>query len=466
MQYSQLFEDLVLRAEVIHKEEKTECVSPVCFLIAVCELCASEYRGLTDYDRSEYPELFEEERVRFAFEYTMRVKPTLIKMHLKSKTRGLLKKYDVDFLNTYSKQLELVAEKRDKKAVSADVGFLVALQALEPDDRMASSKCDKAFDANEVLFSIDKRIYGYVMRELGFVNEWLIRKYQLAEEKHNWMPSLKICEPEDLRLKFFDFVRCDVAADRVTLVFPNFFGAKGASLKVTVVRYDGLYYAHDNENTLKRLLDKVGSAEKYSEVQKSIKNNLSFDGRRVIARFADARGLLHYLEILLLVANADLYFDRLDEPGLNSDCGVVLPPEESFEAFDFNELLSGLKERVYCSFDENSGTKLTVGIPYSLNDEYASFLIETFDDKSARISDARKGEVGEIFDSFFFGNDSLDCYKDYINRVCEGFGVLFDGRNVYLPTDGNTVDEVFEALFKFMNVAVVLSEFGRIIIPH
>ncbi|MBO5747355.1 MAG: hypothetical protein J6S13_09775 [Clostridia bacterium] len=465
MQYSQLFEDLVLRAKVIHKQEETECVSPVCFLLAVCELCASQYRGLTDYDRLDYPELFEEERLRFVFEYAIRVKPSLIKMHLKSKSRGLLRKYDVDFLNTYSSQLELIAEKRGKKAVSADVGFLVALQALAPDDRLASSRCDKAFDANEILFSIDKRIYGYVMREMNIVNERLITKYQLAVDKHNWMPALKIGEPKELRLKFFKFIRCDVSTDRVTLVFPEFFGVVGEALKVTVVRYDGLYYIHDNECTLKRLFEKVNSPEKYSEVLQSIKSNLSFDGRRVIARFADARGLLRYLGILLLVANADLYYDRLDEPGLNSDCGVVLPSEESFEAFDFSELLKGLKQRVYCSFDENCGTKLTVGLPYSLNDENASFLIETFEDRSARLSDARKGEVGEIFDSFFFGNDSLEPYKDYINSVCEGFGVLFDGRNLYLPTNGNTPDEVFRALFKFMNVAVVLSEFGRIITP-
>ncbi len=466
MQYSQLFEDLVLRAEVIHKEEGTECVSPVCFLIAVCELCVSEYRGLTDYDRSEYPELFEEERVRFAFEYAMRVKPSLIKMHLKSKARGLLQKYDVDFLSTYSPQLELVAGKRGKKAVSADVGFLVALQALSPDDRLASSKCDKSFDVIDILFIIDKRIYEYVMREMNFVNERLIRKYQLAVDKHNWTPALKVCEPEELRLKFLDFIRCDVAADRVVLVFPDFFGAEGESLKITVVRYDGLYYVHDNECTLKRLFEKVNAHEKYLEVLQSIKSNMSFDGRRVIARFTDARGLLHYLGILLLVANADLYYDRLDEPGLNSDCGVKLPSAEEFESFDFGTLLNDLKERIYCRYDENCGTKLTVGIPYSLNDEYASFLIESFENRSARISDARKGNTGEIFDSFFFGNDSLQSYSDYINRVCEGFGVLFDGRNLYLPTNGNTLDEVFRALFKFMNVAVVLSELGRIIIPQ
>ena len=77
-----------------------------------------------------------------------------------------------------------------------------------------------------------------------------------------------------------------------------------------------------------------------------------------------------------------------------------------------------------------------------------------------RISDRKKGNIeGEIFESFYFGHDDISAYSDYINKFCQRFGAEFDGKNIWLVCRN---EDVVKSLYSFINLAVLLSEFGRI----
>lgn len=65
MEYSELLNNILMRARMIQEEEKIKYLSASCIVIATTELCEEKYVGLSKYDTSSCPELYEEERLRY-----------------------------------------------------------------------------------------------------------------------------------------------------------------------------------------------------------------------------------------------------------------------------------------------------------------------------------------------------------------------------------------------------------------
>ena len=83
------------------------------------------------------------------------------------------------------------------------------------------------------------------------------------------------------------------------------------------------------------------------------------------------------------------------------------------------------------------------------------------EDGSLRLSDHCKGKIeGEIFETFYFSNDDLTPYRSCIDRFCRRFGADFDGKDLSLTAKP---EDFIPALFRFINLAVLLSDFGRMI---
>jgi hypothetical protein len=85
--------------------------------------------------------------------------------------------------------------------------------------------------------------------------------------------------------------------------------------------------------------------------------------------------------------------------------------------------------------------------------------METLADGRIRISDARKGKLeGQILEQFYWDHDDVAPYGKFISRMAERFGGKFDGQDVYVT---EKTGRFFQAMMKFFNLAVLLSEFGH-----
>lgn len=262
---------------------------------------------------------------------------------------------------------------------------------------------------------------------------------------------------DELLKALYSSITLAEADKTLTTEISGFFGNFDLSLNF---RYnDGMYYVHDNGSALLCLKANVGKESIFNEVFDAIKNNLSLDGNCVLGCFSQIQHLFHYLQILIFIAHADLYYKELSEDGLNYENDITIDPLEACDPIVKDDLLIMVRHGFSAGVSDE-GTYLNVGMTYSLFNNTVSYLIEEKGDKYY-ISDNQKGMFeGEIFESFYWDNSDLSTYNGYINGFCERFGAAFDGKNLCLTCDKA---QLVPSVYKFINLAVLLSEFGRLI---
>lgn len=462
---SRLSNELFERAEEIKNENNVECVSGVCFLAAVSEFCLKAYRGITDYDLCEYPENFEEERLRLVRDKVMKFQPSLSRMLFTSRARGLITKYDIDFLQVYAPELNKIMEVRSKNMISADVIFLVALKSIAKIDIGSALNCDYGFSVLEMLEEVDACVYSYTLSQLNKVNEILINKAKRVIELRDWVPAAKIAEPDDVKQLFLECVHNRFLKNRWDMTVPEFFGFTKGDITLSIVRSDEVFYVHDNGLTMKVLENNCDDAALKDKILYTIRKYIPLDEKgRLIGSFCQLNGLFLYMQQLMLIANSDLYYKRFDpQSGFRIDVETFYPSEDKCENFDFEEVFKTFGQHFQVRYDQNKGVIMTIDTRYAMNEERPAFLFEKVSDGVCCLSDAQKGKVGEIFESFYFNCDSLKDHFDFLKNIPERFGIKFDGESLTHTFKYTDKKWLFNEWLKFYNAAVILAEFGRMI---
>jgi hypothetical protein len=179
----------------------------------------------------------------------------------------------------------------------------------------------------------------------------------------------------------------------------------------------------------------------------------------VTDEFHRVEQFLRYLQQLVLVAQADLYYTKAQVQLCRKDTGYIYVNQDRAEPFDMEALLTELKTGISFCYDENRGLYYWLDLRYCLSSTRCSFLMETLEKGKIRISDARKGQLeGEILEQFYWDHDDPAQYGKFIGKVADRFGGEFDGRDVYLT---EKTGNCYQAMMKFFNLAVILSEFGH-----
>lgn len=453
MNSSLLLKQLLDRAEVIRLECGASCLSAPCVLAAMAEKCQSPYEGITPLDAMEV-ENFEEERLRLLFRRVFRASGQLT-AHVLKKNRAY---DDTDFLQENTALLKAEMQQREKKFLTADLTFLAAIRALAPEHRPgATPEFRGDFSIAEILKETDEKIFDYVVTEIGAIQRRLQEKADRAKAIRDWRPAAKFMEPEELESAFYSSIQAETEGALLKISLPHFFG-KDTALTLTLCFCDNCYFVHDNGCALSLLRQQTGTAERFDAVFDRIRKNLSAEGERVIGAFSQPWGFFHYLQTLIFVAHADLYWEQLDEQGLYCDPGIVFP--QKGEPLDHQQLLSALKENLSFCYDINTGLSLAIGTRYSLNSHWIAYQIETLSD-AIRIRDAYAGKLeGEILESFYWGHEDLRGYRAFIEPYLTRFGGELIEKDLCLSA---SKEDWLSALFRFINLAVLCSELGRLI---
>lgn len=451
MRHTDLLETILSNANDIKNEYKSEYLCASHIAAAAADFCKTKYTGFSPSDMTFHPSRFEEERLRYIFSKEVKLAPYFrLKLSLNAKNGVQEKEFDFSCC-------QRIAALRDAELLSSDVVFLCALTQLHESYtavvRRATS--DEAVLAR--LQDTDENIYSYVIEQIEDICSTLKKKASDAAAIRDWKPAAKFAEPEALCAMFFGKIEKKTAGSVLTLRFPRFFGA--TDLKVSIHRVGELYYVHDNGCAIRHLSKKLNDSQACARALKKVCHSCWIRNGKITGSFINAFRFLYYLQMLVFVAHADLYYTKAETPLYEKDRKYIFVEADQAEPLDEKAMLDELKNGIHFCYDENQGLSYWLDTNYCLFSGRASFLVETLDDKYIRISDAKKGKVeGEIFEGFYWCDKERALYSKFISKIASRFGAEFDGQNVYL-TDKS--ENFYKAVVKFFNLAVLLSEFGQ-----
>lgn len=449
MIYTALLKEILTNANVIKAECNAESLCASHIAVAIANFCKTQYTGFA-FSQYCYPR-FEDERLRYLFEKEIR-NASYFTMRLRHNTKNGVQE---DTFNVA--RCEEIVTLRGGSILSADVVFLCALRDLH----MSYKSNVKTVTDNESILALlqdaDANIYDYVIEKIDDVRSALKKKSDEAMAIRDWKPAAKFTEPEALASMFFEKIEKTFSDHVMTLKFPYFFGA--TSLKVSIHKFQGIYYIHDNGCALRHLSKQVTDKQKLARIVKKICHPCYIQKGRCTGSFCTATQFLLYLQDLIFLAQADLYYTRSDQLLRRKNQIRVYVDASRAEPMDTTALITELKNAIHFCYDQDQGLYYWLDMHYSLSSIRCAFLMETTQTGSICISDKRKGAFeGEIFENFYFGNDDISAHGKFIDKIAQRFGGEFDGKNVYL-TEKET--NFFKAMVKFFNMAVILSLFGR-----
>lgn len=447
MVYSELVKDILDKAETVKKEKHFQYISAT-LIVAICSgFCHTKYTGGMNY---YYVERYEEERLRYVYKKIFRIGANFQKRILRniSENPELLDR-EFDLAGS-----EAIATLRGKNHLSADVLFLKAISDMMSQKRDGMLARFGNIDVMEQLEDIDANIYDYVIQMNQDIIEKLQTKVDEAVALRDWQPAKKFVEPEELVKLFFDRIVVDTIGNVLHITIPCFFGTD--DLHLSIYKADEILYLHDNGCAINHLKKQVEDEQKVQRILNKICNVQWIKDGRVWG--TGGYEFWYYLQRLIFIAHADLFYTRTNRQFYSKHEGLEFCDETLAEEFDVQEYLGKLKKELIFGYDENKGLYLAVHMTYSRNSTTCSYLIETLDDNKIRVSDRRKGLYeGEILESFYWDYDDIMLYKNFIGRFTNRFGGFLQERNVYLIEE---CEKWLPALFRFINLAVLLSEVG------
>ena len=267
-----------------------------------------------------------------------------------------------------------------------------------------------------------------------------------------------------LKEKLLSLLTVEKTDRSVSVTVPEFFAATGDDLQLTFLYSDEVFYVHDNGGAVAQLKKQIENADTIQRTLKKVGEKVSFDGERMVGAFCQAHTFFRYMQMLVFIANADLYCDCLDEDGLRFDNDILLPTDEKLETLDRDVLFECLDSGIFCSLNADGSYRLSLAMFYSTFSTYVSYRVELTDER-VMVSDFHKGKIeGELFESFYWDHDDTADYADEINRYGCRFGVEFDGKDIFVTDSSEHLNKAF---WGFFNMAVLMSELGnRIELPR
>ena len=449
MVQTELLKAILEKADEIKNEFGGEFLCASHIVVAVADFCKTKYTGFCVSDTGYVR--FEEERLRYIFSKEVRLSAYFrLRLSRNAKSEVREEEFDID-------SCEKIVSVRESEVLSSDVIFLCALKELHQSYKNALRSISSEESIIALLQDADENIYDYVVDNIENIRCELKKKSDQAKAIRDWKPAPKFAEPEEVLAMFFEHIVKEMSEKEITFRLPKFFGA--ADLKLSIHQVEGIFYVHDNGCAIRHLSRRVKDKQKCEHILKKVCYSGWINRGRMTYSFLSTFTFFEYLKMLIFVAHADLYYTKAKCFLCYKDKDYSYKETEKAEILDAKILLDTLKEGIGVSYDENKGLYCRVDASCSLSSSRMFFQIETLENGKIRISDRKKGQYeGEIFEEFYWCNDDITPYSKYISKIVDRFGAEFDGRDVYLT---DKTENYATALFKFFNLAVLLSQFGH-----
>lgn len=252
-------------------------------------------------------------------------------------------------------------------------------------------------------------------------------------------------------------VKITVSKKEIELNIENFFG--NSDLKLTIFAVNDLYYVHDNMSAVSAL--KKNAGEKFNEIFEKVKILFKIEQSPV---FGQLKSLMSYLQLLVFIANSDLVYKNIlhnDHHYWTDTNAVDMTNTQDVNLQIVTETLNKCCDTMYI---ENQGLIIKPNMLYPLNSTYGAWLMNNLTENSVQISDNVKNRFheGSILENFYWGNNDIENYTDFISPILNRFGGELVNKEIILTAKINDGDFA-PSVFKFFNLAVLLSQLGLFI---
>lgn len=463
-----LLYDLVNTAEQIRRKYNRQEITAPMVIMAAAEICRTRYTGFTKYENMTFGEQFEEERLRMAFSIAVSARPIYAYSAMKRMILKHRDEYTFDFLPKALALGKEIDKQRKKRDVTAETLLLLALASLPEEDSgvLLEQPREGLLPIAALLKQIDSGINNYVINELNFIVEKLNQKIKSTSELMNWKPEKEFCNVKEFAQLLKDHISYVFKGNELCLTIKDFFGGE-QDLNLSIVYVDEVFYVHDNGGAINYLKKHIPQNSQYLKYVYKVCSKKWVIDDRIHGFFSYHYNLMHYLCALIFVANADLVADKMTKQKYARPDGAVLPNYSKAESFSPEAVIERFVTSIAVSFDTHSGTDVSFMLYYPEADRYAKFNIVVQEEGLVRIRDSNRQTIdSSIFGAYYSYREDIDRYKAYINKVGQRFGAEYDGEvSIVSIVEYGDVNEFVKAFIKFVNAAILLSEFGNKIDP-
>lgn len=246
--------------------------------------------------------------------------------------------------------------------------------------------------------------------------------------------------------------------NRLYLTVPDFFG-DGLTLKLVVASpHEGFYVIHDDGSAVAALRSRLPREEWNAP-------GLAYSGenQRVYAGLPQDVHFYAYLGRLVTIANADLFYKRLDCP-LNGMCpSEFYEREGEAEPFDPDVFLNMVNEGLRAR--ERPDGSLRLRHPFSYPNPETSttggLLLRREGDEIVITDSSVPGIEGSVLECFLYHYDYLSDYAKEAQPYFDRFGGRITGENSF--EFRTPVSDLRKGLYRVYSLTTVLSLFGTFI---
>lgn len=259
---------------------------------------------------------------------------------------------------------------------------------------------------------------------------------------------------------FYDYLNkhIDITVNEKTveLIVRSFFANN--DLTLTVFSVDGVYYVHDNNSALSCLKENAGN--KFDEIFEKIKHPLLLGETPIFGKLTN---LMNYLQILVFVANADLIYESIRDNDFHWEY-IKAVDMSNLQKINCDYVCDKLDKCFSTTYIEDKGLIINPKMIYPLNNTYPALLLEKLTEDKIKISDCiKKGYEGAILETFYWYSKDINAYADFIQPFFDRFGGELENKELVL-TDKISDGDIFPVLFRFLNLAILFSQLGQLII--
>lgn len=461
MQYSDYLQLVISKANEISQKYNVTNKFIESIYIAMLWEYKKDYEALPPTEKVSNSLYLEKERMCYMLSQCVASpKPNILEHCLKREFGVVLSEENVEeILNSAEK----LANERKQEFVSADILLYCILQKISAPFNSGIVKDTKVIE--QAFLDAEQKAKAFMEEKISVTiknQEIKNQKAKKLNELINRKPQEKIGEEEDIQKELLNEIKINHFKKYSTITLPYYFPFSKTPLSLTVFKKGDRVFVTDwgrAYSELNKRLPKI-KARKMAKyfLRINFESELTFKNH-LIAPISSAKRFFDYLQVVSLVANADMYPETDKEYFKNYK---KYSKKHSFlgKTLSARDFINDLTEKIKVYYDKDRG--ITIHAPFYFNDEACPMCLSlTKDGEQVKITDFGDFDGGRLFQRIGWLNENVDLITDDILVFCKRFSCDYINQTISLKVPK---EQVYKGIFSFMQAAAILGEMGHFIV--
>ena len=461
MQYSGYLQLVISKANEISQKYNVTNKPIESIYIAMLWENKNDYEALPPTEKPENSLYLEKERMCYMISKCVASpKPNILEHCLKREFGVILSEENVEeILNS----AEILAKERKQEFISADILLYCLIDKIPAPFNSGIVKDTKVIE--QTFLDAEQKAKAFMEEKISVTiknQEIKNQKAKKLNELINRKPQEKIGEEDEIQKELLNEIKINHFKKYSTITLPYYFPFSKTPLSLTLFKKGDRVFVTDwgraySELTKRLPKIKARKMAKYF-LRINFESELNFKNH-LIAPISSAKRFFDYLQVVSLVANADMY------PECDKECFKEYKKYSKKHRFfgktlSAQDFINDLTEKIKVYYDKDRG--ITIHTPFYFNDEACPMCLSlTKDGEQVKITDFGDFDGGRLFQRIGWLNENVDLINDDILVFCKRFSCDYEKETISLKVPK---EQVYEGIFSFMQTASILGEIGHFIV--